>query len=184
MPAGKNLVEINFKFPDMLAKYKRNWKRILIGMAADIQFNRGMLFDNEGAYNGHKKWQDLKSGENLKIAKNGLKSRMILSRSGALRQSISPSTPDGQPGENGYVKIEGDLKTAVVKVGTMLGYARIHNEGGVVQHPGTDNGFGRGIRIKPHSITIPKRNFTDWNDQDVQGMTCFLKNLASTLNGK
>lgn len=44
--------------------------------------------------------------------------------------------------------------------GTDLSYAGIHNNGGVIQHPGTDRGFGiPGLKIKPHPINIPKREF-------------------------
>jgi len=178
------LVQIDFKFPNLLERYNQHFRRILIGIASDIQTNRGLLFDAEGAYNGHEKWQDLKSKKNLKIAKNGLQTRQILRKTGALKNSIGPTAPTGEPGPDGYVKIEGDKKLAVVKIGTYLKYARIHDQGGEINHPGTDNGFGRGIKIKAHTIKMPKRNFTDWNETDGKNMKLFLKNLTDVLNGK
>ena len=36
-------------------------------------------------------------------------------------------------------------------------YAAIHQFGGVIEWPGTFNGFGKGIPIPPHEIAIPKR---------------------------
>jgi hypothetical protein len=38
-------------------------------------------------------------------------------------------------------------------------YARIHQYGGTINWPGTANGWGRGIKIPPHQIRIPKRLF-------------------------
>jgi phage gpG-like protein len=179
-----NLVAIDFRMPDYLERYRQHFRRILVGIASDIQTNRGLLFDAEGAYNGHNKWQNLASGKNLKKAKNGLQVRQILRKTGTLKNSIGPDNPDGSPGKEGYVRFEGDFKNAVVKVGTNVAYARIHNEGGTIQHPGTDNGFGRGIKIKAHAIRIPKRNFTDWNDADAKNMKLFLKNMLDVLNGR
>src|ERR1035437_5196666 len=115
---SKSLVSINFKFPNMLDHYKKHFNRIAIGIAADIQTNRGLLFDAEGAYSGHKKWKDLASKKNPKFAKNGLQVRQILRKPGALKNSIVPYSRDGSPGAQGYVKIEGDMKNSIVKVGT------------------------------------------------------------------
>ena len=178
------LVTIDFKFPNLLENFKSQFKNVLIGMASDVQTNRGLLFDGEGAFNGHEKWKDLASGKNKKILKNGLQARQILRKSGVLRLSLAPSNPDGTPGQNGYIKVEGDYKNVVMKVGTLVAYAKIHNEGGVIMHPGTDNGFGRGIKIKAHPITIPKRNFTDWNEIDARNMKKYLKNVAKAINGE
>lgn len=179
-----DLVNIDFSMPDYLENYKVHFREILIGIASDIQTNIGLRFDNEGAYNGHPKWADLKSGKNLQRAKNGLQTRQILRKTGALKNSIGPSPSTGSAGKDGYVEFSGDFKNAVVKVGTYVKYARIHNEGGTIQHPGTDNGFGRGVKIKAHPIFMPKRNFTDWNEQDSKNMNMFLKNLLKALNGQ
>ena len=37
--------------------------------------------------------------------------------------------------------------------------AKVHNFGLTIKHPGTTNGFGRGIKIPAHSIKMPKREF-------------------------
>lgn len=179
-----DLVSIQLVIPDYLERFKRNFPRIVQAIAADIQTNRGLLFDNEGAYSGHSKWKDLASGLNRKVAKNGLQSRQILRKSGALKNSIGPQNPTGAPGPNGSVTYGGDYRQPIVKVGTSLKYAKILNDGGTIKHPGTKNGFGRGIKIKPHDIKIPPRNFTDWNSTDGNNMKIMLKNLVDVLNGR
>lgn len=175
------LVKIEFKMPDYLETYKRHFQEIQKGMAADIQTNIGLRFDNEGAYNGHPKWKDLASGKNLKRAKNGLQVRQILRKTGTLKNSIAPDNATGVAGKDGYVVFGGDFKSAVVRVGTNVKYARIHNEGGTIQIPATDNGFGKGIKIKAHSVNIPRRNFTDWNAQDSANMKQMINNLVRCL---
>lgn len=107
------MVNVEFKFPDWFGKYKRKEKEIQMFIAAQIQTNRGMLFANEGAYNGHEPWAPLKF-------RNG----QILSKSGALRKSFSPNGAKGKPGPNGIVQL-GDKVT----VGTTLPYARLMNDG-------------------------------------------------------
>ena len=183
--AGKDLVSVDFKMPNYLDRFKGQYGRLVIAIASDIQTNIGLRFDAEGAYNGHPKWQDLKNKANLKTAKNGLRSRNILRRSGALKNSISPQSPNGAAGPGGYVKFQGDIKNAIVRVGTGLKYARIHDQGGVIEHPGTMNGFGKGIWISAHKIKMPRRNFTDWNYADMSNLKKTLKNtIAEILNGK
>ncbi|MFV8250242.1 phage virion morphogenesis protein [Bdellovibrio bacteriovorus] len=57
-----------------------------------------------------------------------------------------------------------------VRLATHIPYAAIHNFGGTIQHPGTRNGFGRGVLIKPHSITIPARPFDQFREKDLTEM--------------
>lgn len=179
-----NEVQIDFEMTNYLELMKKNIKRLQIAIASDMQTNIGLRFENEGAYNGHAKWKDLKSGLNLRRAKNGLQTRQILRKSGALRNSLAPASADGTAGANGYVHLGGDLGEVEVRVGTSLKYARIHNEGGVISHPGTANGFGRGIKIKPHSIQMPRRNYTDWSPADQANMEETVKNtIEAILNG-
>lgn len=181
---ANDLVKIDFKMPKYLERFQAQYKRIMIAIASDIQTNVGLRFENEGAYNGHQKWQDLKSGLNKKTAANGLKSRNILRKSGALKNSIGPQQANGKPGPGGFVKFEGSPKNAIVRVGTLVKYAKIHNEGGIIRHPGTSNGFGRGIKIPPHPIQMPKRNFTDWNAADMANLKKTIKNtIEAILNG-
>lgn len=185
MAEGDNLVEIEFKMPNYMERFKSQFNRLMIAIASDVQTNRGLLFDAEGAYSAHDKWRDLKTGENKKFGKNGLQMRQILRRSGALKNSIAPMSQDGKSGPGGYVNFSGDVKNAVVAVGTNLKYARIHDQGGIIQHPGTKNGFGRGIKIKPHRINMPKRNFTGWNRVDNRNLEKVIANtIAEILNGR
>lgn len=46
-----------------------------------------------------------------------------------------------------------------VEFGSKVPYAAIHEYGGVIDHPGTNNGFGRGIPIPAHGIPMPKRSY-------------------------
>lgn len=182
---SKDLVAIDFKMPDYLKQFQAQFPRIQVAIASDLQTNIGLRFDNEGAYNGHEKWKDLATGDNKKRGRNGLQKRQILRKSGALKNSMSPAGATGQPGPQGFVKFMGDMKALTVSVGSQLKYARIHNEGGVIMHPGSTNGFGRGIKIPPHKIDIPKRNFTDWNAKDQSNLEKTLKNtIQEILNGR
>jgi phage gpG-like protein len=76
--------------------------------------------------------------------------RRILQKTGLLKKSV---TTPGAPGNVCQV-----VGTKLIW-GTDLVYAGIHNYGGTVQNPGTDNGFGCGIKIPPHAIKIPQREF-------------------------
>lgn len=90
-----------------------------------------------------------KEGPGWKPLKSGL--RPILERSGLLKKTVTT------PGVRGNVfRVENDK----LIWGTDLVYAGIHNHGGVIKFPGTNNGFGRkGVRIPAHQIRIPKRTF-------------------------
>lgn len=46
-----------------------------------------------------------------------------------------------------------------VEFGSKVPYAAIHEYGGVINHPGTKNGFGKGIPIPPHTINMPARPY-------------------------
>ena len=46
-----------------------------------------------------------------------------------------------------------------IEFGSKVPYAAIHEYGGTIDHPGTDNGFGRGIPIPAHGIPMPKRSY-------------------------
>lgn len=58
-----------------------------------------------------------------------------------------------------------------VSLGTNVPYAAIHNFGGTIHNPGTDNGFGLGIEIKPYTIEMPQREFIGFGEQDNQQVT-------------
>lgn len=55
-----------------------------------------------------------------------------------------------------------------VQLGTNVEYAAIHNFGGTIKHPGTENGFGKGIVIPAHNIEIQQRQFDHFTTQDIQ----------------
>lgn len=111
-----SLVGIQFKFPKWEQKLKRAHEEINLFLAADMQTNRGMLFDAEGGRNGHQKWAPL-------VFRNG----MILAKRGTLRKSIAPKNDGRRPGAgpDGIVRFSG----ATITVGTSLFYARIMNDG-------------------------------------------------------
>lgn len=116
-----SLVKIEVEFPDFLGALIRNEERIALVMAATVQANRGMMFDKEGAHNGKEKWAPLKF-------RNG----QILSKSGTLRKSWAPTNPRGVAGPGGLVEISGGLQNKMIKVGTRVAYAAIHNYGGKI----------------------------------------------------
>jgi len=46
-----------------------------------------------------------------------------------------------------------------IEFGSKVPYAAIHEYGGTIDHPGTSNGFGRGIPIPAHGIPMPQRSY-------------------------
>lgn len=46
-----------------------------------------------------------------------------------------------------------------IEFGSKVPYAAIHEYGGTFTHPGTDNGFGKKIKIPAHDIAMPKRSY-------------------------
>ena len=114
--------------------------------------------------------QSLAKGLKKRAADAG--SRMILQRTGMLKKSVTSM------GENHNI-----FRTEGTKIvwGTDLLYAGIHNTGGIINHPGTKNGFGiqtknkiieaknlkrkkqkplrKEIIIPAHQIPIPKREY-------------------------
>lgn len=131
------MIDIKFEFPEWAAKIKSQEERLNLFIAAQIQTNRGMIFDKEGAHNGRSKWAPLKF-------RNG----QILSRRGTLRKSIAPSNPNGTAGPDGIVRFSGDTIT----VGTSLIYARLMNDG-TVKMPG---GVMRPKNAKALRIPLPE----------------------------
>lgn len=104
----------------------------------------------------------------------GAANRQILRRTGVLMKSVTVPNAKGnvfETSESGLIW------------GTSLNYAKIHNEGGTIQFPGTDKGFGEpneirvgkrtrkvgGVKIPPHAIPIDKREFLvihkEWMDR-------------------
>jgi len=106
-------------YKSLLANQKND---IFKFIAAQVQFNRGMLFDKSGAYHGHPAWKPLK----LRAGKP------LLDR-GTLRKSMAPSkqppkTEKGVTslvGPSGFIAYRGNTIT----VGTRLHYAKLMNFG-------------------------------------------------------
>lgn len=198
------MIKIEFKFPDWKGKLERAEEELNLFLAAQIQFNRGMLFDQEGAYNGHPKWAPLR-----------WRRGQILSKSGTLRKSIAPYNPKGKAGTDGIVKFSGEKIT----VGTKLAYAKRMNDGttklpggvlrpknaqalripleqgrnasATVQDLRTKHGkydedtgkFKNAQFIFLKSVKIPARPFNRWNDQDQKEINDALKaKLTQVLN--
>lgn len=130
------LVSIEMDFPELAEKVKAAEDEINLFIAAQVQTNRGLLFDSEGAHNGHERWAPLR-----------LRNGQIMSRSGTLRKSIAPYNATGQPGPGGIVRFEGDT----IVVGTTLGYARMMNDG-TVNLPG---GVLRPVNAEALAIPLP-----------------------------
>jgi phage gpG-like protein len=165
------MIDLKFYWPRLEERVRKNQERIEMFIAAQMQTNRALLFDHSGDYNGHKPWAPLKF-------RNG---KPLLLR-GTLRKSIGPQNDGKRPGrgENSIV----ETSNGIVKIGTSLAYASIHNQGGKIVAkqakalkipiPGgkgaTD--VAKSIRknegsfIFRKSVQIPKRNFDEITDQD------------------
>lgn len=196
-------LEIKLEFPKWAEKLEAKRQEINEFVAAMMQTNRGMLFDREGAYNGHPKWKPL-------VFRTG----MILSNRGILRRSIAPINPDGKPGPGGIVSFSGESIT----IGTRVAYAALMNEGtanlpGGVLRPvnakalmiplpagkkatqtakdlrkgsskSTREGAPKNERvIFRKSVRIPARRFDQWNEADQQELGEALRNkIVQVLN--
>jgi phage gpG-like protein len=152
------MIVAKFKFPHLEDKIKKNRHRIEMFIAATMQTNRALLFDSEGAANGHKKWATLKfrTGKPLLLR-------------GTLRKSIGPTNDGKRPkqGPNGIV----EYANGVVKIGTSLAYAAPQNFGAVVsakKAKALKIPLGPGKYMFRKSVTIPARNFNSISPEDKQ----------------
>lgn len=130
-----NWLEFNFRFPDWQDKVLKALPEIRLFIAAQMQTNRGLLFDSEGARNSHQKWR-----------KPLFRSGMALSARGTLRKSIGPMAKN-KPIENkgSIVRFHGDSIT----IGTNLMMARLMNDG-TVNMPG-----GKLVPVHAQALKIP-----------------------------
>lgn len=112
------LVGISLKFPDWLLKIRQSENDIYLLVAATLQTNRGLMFDNANA--GRSAW-----------ARPKLRDGAPLSQRGPLRQSFAPTNDGKRPGQHpdGIVKINQDTVT----IGTKVVYAETHNRGAVIR---------------------------------------------------
>lgn len=131
------MITATFHFPDLAARLKAARLRIGQEMIVAMQTNRGMLFDNEGRYNGHEAWDGLV-----------LRSGQVLARRGTLKQSLAPGGGTGQAGPGGIAKMSDD---GLVTIGSSLGYAPLMNWG-TTKMP---DGIMRPVHAKALRIPVP-----------------------------
>ncbi len=112
------LISINAKFPKWFEKFKRMENDIFLFIAATLQTNRGMMFDDANA-GRPTPWKD-------PVLREG----MPLSQRGTLRKSWAPQMGRDKPGNGpgSIVRYAG----GVVTIGTSLAKAPILNNGGVI----------------------------------------------------
>lgn len=120
-------------------------------------------FDREEDFEGQQ-WERLKSNQfnrrNKKIKNPAKKGNIkVLQDDGTLRQSWT------QQGAEGNEIINRGNETGI---GTNIVYAQIHDQGGFIQHPGTNNGFGKGIEIAPYKIEMPRRQMTGFSTRNLK----------------
>lgn len=119
------------------------------------------VFESERSNDGP--WEQLKIGTEVerlkkipkKQRKRGFK---ILQDNGVLRQSMVAPGAEFQ---------ESSTQGDEIELGTNVEYAAIHNFGGTINHPGTENGFGLGIKIPAHAIEIPPRPFDQFTEKHI-----------------
>lgn len=189
-------LKIKWKFPDWKRRVKEREEEINLFIAANMQTNRGMLFDASGSYNGHEKWKKL-------VLRQG----QPLSKTGALRRSIGPMNDGKRPVQSpsGIVRMSGNTIT----IGTKLAYARMMNDGtknlpgGVLRPihakalriplPGGQGATkvakslrkSEGKFMFRKSVKIPPRPFDTWTKEDQEELSEALREkLAEILNGK
>lgn len=137
------------------------WQKLKNDLLSLMMNQKDMLFKKQVDPDGSP-WKPLKQSTiNRKNKKNAAvmranerrgskyKGHSILSDTGTLKNSIIA-------GGRGAIRSTSNNE---VVLGTNIEYAAIHNFGGEIDHPGTDNGFGMGIKIKPHIIVMPARPF-------------------------
>lgn len=118
--------------------------------------------------NRQKKLKRIDEARLAELRRKGYGGIKILQDTGLLRQSFTD-----EPGPGNSYRTE-EIDADEVALITTVPYARIHNEGGIIEHPGTSNGFNRGILIPAHTIDMPERafdQFTDENKTEINELT-------------
>lgn len=128
------MLTIRFKFPEWKGELEKAEQEINLFTAAQIQTNRGLLFESEGRLNGRPGWAPLKF-------RNG---KPLLDR-GTLRRSLGPMNANGSAGPNGVVKFE----SSAIVIGTTLIYARLMNDGT------TKMPDGKMVPVKANALMVP-----------------------------
>jgi phage gpG-like protein len=131
------VIGMTLSFPDLSAKLQASAAKIRQELVVAMQTNRGMLFDAEGAYNGHEPWKQLL-----------LRAGQILASRGVLKKSLAPGNTSGQAGDGGYVRADQQMVT----IGTDVAYASTMNWG-TTRMPG---GVMRPTNAQALRIPIPE----------------------------
>jgi phage gpG-like protein len=167
------LLQVKFNLPGWAEKFKASMNDLQGKALATLQTNRGMLFRNEGAYNGHEKWKPLKSRKG-----------QILADTGTLKNSIAPKTANKDhpvAGPNGILKFSGDVMT----IGSTVKYAAVHNYGAVIK-PKTKDMLrwkdAKGWHVAKQ-VKIPARPFLDgaWNLEDQEELNTTMANMCARI---
>lgn len=169
-----SIVDIQFNIPnytEIAEDLKININKVL---AATLQTQRGLLFDHEGKWNGHKKWDKLTSRKG-----------QILSKSGTLAKSIGPFGYGKKPVLNAGSIVR--MNSNIVEIGTNIRYAAIHNYGGeILPKKAKALRFKIGNRwVFAKRVTIPQRQFDNFTQQDIDEIKTTMQNyIVSKINGK
>lgn len=164
---------IKFSFPEDKLKsskftsFKKSLIGKLLGQRLDV-FNAEASVDGpwEPIRNIDQKLSKIKSYKENKESKSSQKMRdknKLLQDHGVLRASFTGVGPS-----EGTAQLEEVSEGDDIGIRTHVEYAAIHNYGGTINHPGTDNGFGKGIEIPPYDIEIPARPFDEFTDDNLE----------------
>lgn len=104
-------IDIKCVFPQLVGKFAKARGEVMLFAAAQLQTNRGLLFDAQGARNGGKRWPK-------PLFRNG----MTLASRGTLRKSLGV---DGHVGPGGVLRLTGSK----IIIGSQLIYASMMNWG-------------------------------------------------------
>lgn len=138
---------------DLMAR-SRNLRPALVHIEGILDGASKDAFEQEGPH-----WKSLKLATEQQRIKGGWDADPILKRDGDLLRSVNTRI----------------LGNNTVMVGTGSEYGAIHQHGGTIKHKGTDNGFGKGIKIPPHDIKIPARPFLIVGKKEIEASKRALK---------
>jgi len=146
------------------------FKRTLLGL---MFTQRTRVFDNEEGPDGT--WERLKTRqESVRFKKlPGKVQRALLSPEVAFIAGEAKILQDNRllvqsMTIQGASLQETSTSGDEISLGSNVEYSAIHNFGGTIKHPGTQNGFGRGITIEPYDIDMPQRQFDHFTSQDLE----------------
>lgn len=137
--------ELHYKFKgERYENFKKDVIALILGQRVDV-FNDGR--GRDGAWAPTKNHSD--------------PSHKPLNDTGVLRNSFTDLGGKGSEYKEEFIGED------EVGIKTNVEYAAIHNYGGTISHPGTSNGFGKGIVISAHDIYIEARPFDEFTDEHI-----------------